>query len=57
MGNVANYVISRADLIGLSTEEKPVEEIVDGTTFYEVDTTDFYIFYKNNWYNQNVEEE
>ena len=40
------------DMLGLSTESKPTTGVVDGTTFYEVDTTDFYIFYKGTWYLQ-----
>lgn len=41
----------RADIIGLSTDEKPSNQI-DGTTFYEVDTSNFYIYYKGTWYEQ-----
>lgn len=41
----------RVDLLGLSSEDKP-KSAVDGTTFYEVDTTDLYIFYKGEWYKQ-----
>lgn len=40
------------DYIGLSTEEKPSENLVNGTTLYEVDTGNFYIYYKENWYLQ-----
>lgn len=50
---LTQYVNYRADLIGLSTEAKPQENVIDGTTFYEVDTTNFFIFYKGTWYNQN----
>lgn len=42
----------RKDLIGLSTENKP-SQAVDGTTYLEVDTSDFYIYYKGEWYKQN----
>lgn len=41
----------KADLIGLSTETKPTNQI-DGTTFYCVDTMQLYISYKNVWYLQ-----
>lgn len=41
----------KADLIGLSTESKPTNQI-DGTTFYEVDTMVLYIYYKGTWYKQ-----
>lgn len=41
----------RKDLIGLSTETKPTGE-VDGTTFYEVDTSKFFIIYNGTWYEQ-----
>ena len=41
----------KADLLGLSTDEKPSNQI-DGTTFYEVDTSTFFIWYKGTWYEQ-----
>lgn len=41
----------RKDLIGLSTETKPTNE-VDGTTYYEVDTSKFFIIYNGTWYEQ-----
>lgn len=56
---LTEYQKTRTDLLGLSTEEKPTadnEYVVDGTTFYEVDTGDLYIFYDGTWYNQNEEE-
>ena len=43
---------TRYDYIGLSTEDKPTGEAVSGSTFYEVDTGAFFIFYKDNWYEQ-----
>lgn len=46
----------KADLIGLSTEAKPSNQI-DGTTFYCVDTSEFYIYYKGTWYKQGATEE
>ena len=47
----------RFDLIGLSTEDKPTKMedgtiLADGSTFYEVDTSEFYIFYRETWYKQ-----
>ena len=55
---VGEYLKWRSDLIGLSTEEKPLtgEKVVDGSTFYEVDTGKFFIFYKGTWYEQGAEE-
>lgn len=41
----------RVDLLGLSSEDKP-ESATNGTTYYEVDTTDLYIWYKGTWYKQ-----
>ena len=40
------------DYIGLSTEEKPIEDVRDGSTLLEVDTGDTYIFYEGAWYKQ-----
>lgn len=48
---VTPVILSRTDLVGLSTEEKPSTQ-VDGTTFYEVDTGVFFIYYKGTWYQQ-----
>ena len=48
---------SRKDFIGLSTDTKETENMSDGNTFYEVDTSDFYIFYKGEWYKQGAETE
>jgi hypothetical protein len=47
----------RFDLIGLSTDTKPTKlpdetPLAVGSTFYEVDTSDFYILYNNTWYEQ-----
>ena len=41
----------RVDILGLSTDSKP-ETSIDGTTFYEVDTSTLYIYYKGTWYKQ-----
>lgn len=38
------------DYIGLSTEEKPSENVPDGSTFLEVDKAIAYIFYQGTWY-------
>lgn len=44
----------RWDFIGLSSQEKPTpatsEKVVDGSTFYEGDTSKLYVFCKNQWY-------
>ena len=36
--------------IGKSTDVKPVEGVLNGETFYEVDTKKAYIFYDGGWY-------
>lgn len=41
--------IARNDYLGLSTEPKP-SPVVTGSTFFEVDTENFYIYYKGEWY-------
>lgn len=44
----------RGDFIGLSTDSKPTpstsEAVVDGSTFYEADTSKLYIWAKDQWY-------
>lgn len=49
-----NYLSStRWDFIGLSTESKPTatsNKVVDGSTFYEVNTSKLYIWVKDQWY-------
>lgn len=52
--NITPVNLTRTDLIGLSTETKP-ENQKNGTTFYEVDTGAFFIYYKGTWYEQGVE--
>lgn len=42
----------RIDIVGLASETKPASGIEDGTTYYTVDTQEFYIFYKGTWYKQ-----
>lgn len=39
-----------ADYIGLSSDEKPITDVVDGSTFFEVDTATGYIFYEGAWW-------
>lgn len=41
---------TRFDYLGLSTDDKPTNEAVNGSTFKEVDTSKLYIFYKGEWY-------
>ena len=45
----------RFDYLRLSTEEKPLPN-VDGSTCYEVDTSELYIAYKGQWYKQGQQE-
>lgn len=45
----------RVDTLKLSTEDLPIAE-ADGTTCYEVDTMKLYIYYKGQWYLQEVTE-
>jgi hypothetical protein len=42
------------NFLGLSSETKPVsgEKVIDGSTYYECDTSNFYIYYQGNWYKQ-----
>lgn len=50
--NMQQY--TRWDFIGLSTDEKPTQEtsskVVDGSTFYEADTSKLYIWTRGTWY-------
>ena len=45
---------SRWDFIGLSTDEKPTPAtsklVVDGSTFFEADTSRLYFWTKGQWY-------
>ena len=44
---------TRWDFIGLSTDSKPTSsnpKVVDGSTFYEADTSDLYFWVKDQWY-------
>lgn len=44
----------RWDFIGLSTDDKPTkatsENVTDGSTYYEVDTSKLYVYYGSEWY-------
>lgn len=44
----------RWDFIGLSTDTKPTpetsEKVVDGSTYYEANTSKLYVYCKDNWY-------
>lgn len=44
----------RWDFIGLSTDTKPTKEtsenVTNGSTYYEVNTSKLYVYYGNNWY-------
>lgn len=46
----------RYDFIGLSNEDKPTpttsNKVVDGSTFYEADTSKLYFWTKDRWYNK-----
>ena len=44
---------TRWDFIGLSTDEKPTPAthiVVDGSTFFEADTSRLYFWTKDRWY-------
>ena len=44
---------TRWDFIGLSSESKPTatsNKVVNGSTFYEADTSKLYIWVNNQWY-------
>lgn len=44
---------TRWDFIGLSTDAKPTPQthkVVDGSTFFEADTSRLYFWTKNQWY-------
>lgn len=48
-----DYRSGNVDYLGLSTETKPTGgNLIDGATYYEVDTSKFYIYYKEQWYEQ-----
>ena len=45
---------TRWDFIGLSTDEKPTpansKKVVDGSTFYEADTSKLFVWTRDQWY-------
>ena len=45
--------LTRWDFIGLSSEDKPTpttsKKVVDGSTFYEADTSKLYFWTKDTW--------
>lgn len=47
---------TRWDFIGLSTDAKPTpqtsKQVVDGSTYFEADTSKLYFWTKNQWYNK-----
>lgn len=43
---------NRLDIVILSTELKPTENLKNGSTLYEVDTTKLYVWYNGNWYDE-----
>lgn len=45
-------MLYRTDIVGLSTEQKPMKGLENGATYYCVDNGDLYIFYKGQWYLQ-----
>lgn len=45
-------MLYRTDIVGLSTEEKPIKGLENGATFYCVDNGELYVFYKGTWYLQ-----
>ena len=47
-----DYTCAATDYIGLSNEPKETENIADGSTLLEVDTSKMYVFYKGTWYEQ-----
>lgn len=46
----------RWDFIGLSSQDKPTpntsKKVVDGSTFFEADTSKLYFWTKDQWYNK-----
>lgn len=46
---------NRWDFVGLSTDTKPDntnDKVVNGSTFFEVDTSTLFIYYEGTWYEQ-----
>ena len=44
-----NFLV-QGDYIGLSSDEKPTDNVEDGSTLYCVDTKEMFMFYKGTWY-------
>ena len=51
---MVNNIHYRWDFIGLSTDSKPTAstspKVVNGSTYYEADTSKLYVWYDNQWY-------
>lgn len=51
---MVNKIHYRWDFIGLSTDNKPTPDespkVVNGSTYYESDTSKLFVFYKDTWY-------
>lgn len=45
-----NFKSMQYNYVGKSTETKPVTNVPDATTFYEVDTKQMFIFYEGEWF-------
>lgn len=47
---------TRWDFIGLSTDSKPTpttsDKVVDGSTYFEADTSKLYFWVRGQWYNK-----
>lgn len=43
---------NRLDIVILSTESKPTENLKNGSTLYEVDTAKLYVWYNGSWYDE-----
>lgn len=43
---------NRLDIVILSTEGKPTENLKNGSTLYEVDTAKLYVWYEGSWYDE-----
>ena len=54
MDSITKIKRFRVDLLGLSTDTKPTD-VPNGSTFIEVDTSKYYIFWLGDWYEQNAE--
>lgn len=48
-------MLFRIDMVQLSNEAMPTGAIENGTTLYFVDTRQFFIYYKGEWYEQTSE--